>query len=675
MTVSQQTTFNVSLGNGVTTVFPYQFKILAATDLVVYVAGLLKTLNVDYSVAGVGVDVGGSITFLTGAPGVGVRVVRTRSMRRERLTDYQLQGDFDTPVVNPDFDRAILITQELDAQLGRTLRLPPDELDTLPTLPSKTDRAGKYMAFDAGSLPVPSVGTGNDAALRTDLATSVAGVEGSLLIGFRASGAGAIARAVRNKLRDRIDARDFGVIADGVTDDTLAMQLATASGAKHIFVPSGTLKITGSVPILAGQHLRFDRTVVALTGGVVEAFIVSDGINDWSIDGSLLFQGDNDAAGSVAGAAVGLKIINSMRYRVAGVTAQNIKGWGILVQPGTNTANRGEKGNIIAPQAYACYVGIEAQAGTGAEFLNILAPNITRCNTGLRAGAGNTNVTGGGIVDNQTGVIIDAGANSAHGIFSGVNINHNAVFGVQTNQVLNGQSFIGCHFYQNNLFFDRSKGIVLDGGVIDCGVFNYKDGSSGTNVIRNMYCPGGYGFARNAGANNGHDQLLILGCFGPGILSTVDALDAAGLSMNDASPLHLLYKRLANTTQALVSNVASDLLFPSKVFDRRSAHTVGTGVSTISAEKGGLYRIRAGCLFSGTAMNAAASFVEVKVNGASSRLILGTAFGTTKVRIQLDEEIYLNAADTIKLTGTIVGTTPVFGDTTWESYFSLEKIA
>ena len=67
MTVSSQTPINRSTGNGVTTVFPYGFKIISEADIEVTVDGVVKTLNVDYTVSGVGNEAGGNVT-MTAAP-------------------------------------------------------------------------------------------------------------------------------------------------------------------------------------------------------------------------------------------------------------------------------------------------------------------------------------------------------------------------------------------------------------------------------------------------------------------------------------------------------------------------------------------------------------------------------------------------------------------------------
>lgn len=148
MSVTQQTPYNQYTGNGSSTVYPYQFLILQATDLAVYVAGVLKTSGADYSVAGAGTVSGGTVTFVT-APASGVTVTLVRAMRQERLTDYQQAGDFLTSVVNPDFDRAILLAQDLLGDVGRAIRAPPYEVTASMQLPAASARANLLLAFDA----------------------------------------------------------------------------------------------------------------------------------------------------------------------------------------------------------------------------------------------------------------------------------------------------------------------------------------------------------------------------------------------------------------------------------------------------------------------------------------------------------------------------------------------
>lgn len=114
MTVSTATPVNVGIANGVTTVFPYQFKIAASGDLYVGVNGSRATLDVDYTLDGVGEEAGGNVTFTT-APANGARVSRIRLMEFKRETDFQTGGDLRAAEVNNDFDAAIMMIQQLAA--------------------------------------------------------------------------------------------------------------------------------------------------------------------------------------------------------------------------------------------------------------------------------------------------------------------------------------------------------------------------------------------------------------------------------------------------------------------------------------------------------------------------------------------------------------------------------
>jgi hypothetical protein len=269
VTVSAQTTYNAYTANGVTTVFPYQFKILAAGDIDVYVAGVLKTLNLDYTVIGVGADVGGSVIF-TVAPAAASAVSLIRTMTVQRTTDYQQLGDFLTPVVNPDFDNAILLIQDVQTQLGRSIRMPADEVGTLPTLPSITNRANKFVAFDLNGLPIASAGTGGgDAALRTDLASTVSGSTGAQLVGQRRT-ATAVARSVALALAtvNGVNLADFVTDFTGATDQSTQIQAAITfassaiSTGGGIFHPGGIIRHDSQITVPASFMVRgFNRVL------------------------------------------------------------------------------------------------------------------------------------------------------------------------------------------------------------------------------------------------------------------------------------------------------------------------------------------------------------------------------------------------------------------------------
>lgn len=223
----------ISTGNGVTTVFPYSFRILTSADLEVRLDGVLQSSG--YTVSGIGAASGGNITF-SSAPGNGVQVLRQRVATFNRSTDYQRGGAFSEETVDNDFDRAIMLAQQLDDRLGRTLRAPATDTAYPSELPSASARASSVLGFDATGQPT----TYSAASAVTD-ATSIT---------FLQSGTGAVSRTLQDKGRDTLNAKDFGVKCDNVTNDSAAAQLALdAATGKTLVFPPGRCKLNTAVTL------------------------------------------------------------------------------------------------------------------------------------------------------------------------------------------------------------------------------------------------------------------------------------------------------------------------------------------------------------------------------------------------------------------------------------------
>jgi hypothetical protein len=121
-------------------------------------------------------------------------------------------------------------------------------------------------------------------------------------LSFLQSGTGAQTRTVQAKLRDTVNARDFGAVGDGVTNDTAAIQAAInavqASGGGTVLLTAdafrvGTLNLPQDV-MIEGQG-RFSTRLVALSGhnapiiqslGTITNIINRGGVRDLAIVGS-----------------------------------------------------------------------------------------------------------------------------------------------------------------------------------------------------------------------------------------------------------------------------------------------------------------------------------------------------------------------------------------------------
>ncbi len=105
--------------------FNYTFKIYDSTDLQVFVTPVGAEADDDTdevvvaSVTGVGNAAGGTVTIPATAAGELVTVVS--DIPFNRVTDYQVSGDYLNTVVNDDFDRAVSLIKQSQDLLNRTL--------------------------------------------------------------------------------------------------------------------------------------------------------------------------------------------------------------------------------------------------------------------------------------------------------------------------------------------------------------------------------------------------------------------------------------------------------------------------------------------------------------------------------------------------------------------------
>lgn len=200
MTVPVQTPINSYVYAGSPS-FIYSFQLLAATDLLVTVDGVVKTLGVDYTVAGVGVQAGGTIAYLTPIT-TGQLVSLSRQTTVGRATDYQTLGDFLAGTINNDFDRLWMALQERVTNDARSVRAPVGE--TLTPLPPAAQRANQILSFDGSGNPIAvAPASGSATALAINLADGTVPNHGAGMLAYNPAltyPAGSIGLTVANLL-------------------------------------------------------------------------------------------------------------------------------------------------------------------------------------------------------------------------------------------------------------------------------------------------------------------------------------------------------------------------------------------------------------------------------------------------------------------------------------------
>ncbi len=224
MTVSTVVDHNDYTGNGVTTSFPYTFRIFKKTDLAVSVIDLSENITVlvldtDYTVTNAGGYNGGNVV-LTSPLANGWQISIARELEPTQETDLRNQGKFFAEVHEDAFDKLTMLIQQaysvfrlalrkpssianwydalgnyirnlkdpvqdqdaatkkyvdgvgsgnvsyIDSLFRRTLRVPESYINPLPGI---EDRKNKILAFDSAGKPIailPESGSASDVLIQ-----------------------------------------------------------------------------------------------------------------------------------------------------------------------------------------------------------------------------------------------------------------------------------------------------------------------------------------------------------------------------------------------------------------------------------------------------------------------------------------------------------------------------
>lgn len=248
------------LGNGVTTSFPFTFKVFQTSDIAVVVtntSGALSTkvLNSDYSVTlnpDQTASPGGSITYpLSGSPlATGEKLVIVGDIPYSQTLALPGGGNYNPVALERALDRTEMQIQQVADGVASAVRAPFGE--TLDVLPDAATRANTVQAYDADGQPTIQVpASGSAADVLVQLADPTLLARGAGLVAHN----GTLAYAdgtVGAKLQESVSVKDYPFLAvgDGVADDTAAFTAALAVSAR-VIVPPGTYRLTSTLTLTA----------------------------------------------------------------------------------------------------------------------------------------------------------------------------------------------------------------------------------------------------------------------------------------------------------------------------------------------------------------------------------------------------------------------------------------
>lgn len=268
-------------GNDIVDTFDYTFRIEDKTQVTVYETdslGVQTTLVVDtdYTVAGIGDDAGGQITRVAGALPTGYTWYIRSNYSATQLTAFASQGGFFPDVHEDAFDKLTFLIQQLADGKDRAFKL-ADSIDVDGVFEVEEDaatRAAKYLVFDASGNLVTSSGTGADAGLRTDLASTDIG-SGASLVAVRDAAAQFTATDVEGVLAEigvEVDTNTANIATNTADIATNTADIATNaihSSAKQATTSGTDVVLESSLPT-GVKRITVMLNGVSATSGVLQ---------------------------------------------------------------------------------------------------------------------------------------------------------------------------------------------------------------------------------------------------------------------------------------------------------------------------------------------------------------------------------------------------------------------
>lgn len=316
MTIASSTGRIQYSGNGTTQAFTVPFYFLADSHLQVVLTSVasvdtVQTITTNYTVSGSGNPAGGTVTMIV-APASGEKLTIIRSVPLTQSTDLVDNDPLPAEVLETALDKGIMIDQQIQEQLDRTIKVP--------------------VGAGSGTLPAPQANTligWNGTATGLQNYSPASQVTESSNVNFLQSGTGAASRSVQSKLRDSVNILDFGAAVNGTSNDATALQNAVnavaARGGGDVILPAGTIAIASTITINA-SGVRFIGAGGGFHTGFPSGNVTPQTQIKWTgVSGGVMFN-------FTATDSTSANAINNCGMFGIGFNANNLAGTGIRIR-------------------------------------------------------------------------------------------------------------------------------------------------------------------------------------------------------------------------------------------------------------------------------------------------------------------------------------------------------
>ena len=358
-------------GSAGTGPYAFTFEILDQNDISVFKDATKLTLTADYTVT-INTNGTGSVTLGVAATSSNnITIIGARDI--ERTTDFVTAGDLKASSLNEQLDALTIFDQQINERVDRAVISPVDDPQDIDmTLPSKSARVGKYLAFnsttgqpeagpstsDVNTLAsvtsdIATLADIQDGTTATNAITTVSGISANVTtVAGISSNVTTVASMQSNIAATVADATDIGTVASNITN--VNSVAAKASLITNDFVSDlNTLAVTdviNDINTLATSDIVSDLNTLATSDIVsdlntlatsdivsdINTLATSDIVTDLNLLATSDFVADlntmataqnvsdlNDVAGAVANintlaSSTNLSGINSFaeRYRI-----------------------------------------------------------------------------------------------------------------------------------------------------------------------------------------------------------------------------------------------------------------------------------------------------------------------------------------------------------------------
>lgn len=304
MTVSTNSNRISYNGDASTVVFSFPYKFLATSDLKVYVGGVLKTINVDYTV-GTPTDAGANVTF-SSAPAVGTgNIVILRDPDNLQSTALPNTGPLPSTSIEKMVDKLTLQVQRLKDLLTRSITLnDADAASTTTTLPLTAERANKVLSFDAAGqlITTQEIGVvrGNWAAATAYVARDIVKDTSNnniyiCLTAHTASGALPIS--------GNADVAKWSLLVDAATATAAAASASASATSASGSASTATTKASEAAASAAASLASKNAAATSETNAAGSASTATTKASEASASASAALASQNAAAASEAAAS------------------------------------------------------------------------------------------------------------------------------------------------------------------------------------------------------------------------------------------------------------------------------------------------------------------------------------------------------------------------------------